>query len=85
MSQVTASVISLPVTVVCDSASNTTMTVAIASTSVGLPGSAGQQDVLLPPPLILIDTMRGIVGFIALPQQQSLPQMGPHDDMHVVR
>ena len=35
-------------------------------------------------PRIPMDTMKGIAGFAAVSQQQSLPQMGPQDRLPVV-
>ena len=46
----------------------TTVTVVIASTSVGLPRAPGWNNEVLPPPLILKDIMMGLAGFAALPQ-----------------
>ena len=45
------------------------MTVMLAPTSVGQT-TAGQHDVILPPKLILRDTIRGSVGQTTVPQQQ---------------
>ena len=39
------------------------MTVTIAPTSVGFAAALHQQDVVLLPPLIQMDTMRGTIGF----------------------
>ena len=57
------------VTVVWSSASPFTMTITVASTSVGLT-TFGQHDVVLPPELIPRDTMWDSVGLTIEPQQQ---------------
>ena len=49
--------------------SSISITVTLASTSLGLTTS-GQQDVVLPPQLILRDTVRDSVGLTTVPQQQ---------------
>ena len=46
-----------------------------ASISMSLTGVLGQNDVILPPPLILMDTVRDVAGFTALPQQQPQSQI----------
>ena len=77
MSQVTVTniTITLPVTGVCSGASLITMTIVMASTSVGQ-STSGQHDVVLLPQLILRDTMKGSVGITPmLQQQQSQSQM----------
>ena len=48
----------------------TTMTVSVVPTSVGLAAASCQNDLFLTPPLIPTDTVRGIVNFATLPQQQ---------------
>ena len=58
-----------PVTVVCYRASAITMTVTMASTSVGL-ATFGWYDVVLPLEMIQWDRMRGYVGLTIVPQQQ---------------
>ena len=67
MSQATAITTSPPVTVVCMCALTATR-LATVSTSVRLSGVPVQNDVL-PLPLILMNTMRGVAGFAALLQQ----------------
>ena len=41
----------------------------------GLSAAMGQNDVVLPPPLILMETVRGVVHFATVPQQQPQSQM----------
>ena len=41
----------------------------------GLDAASGRYDVVLPPPLILRDTIRGVVGLATVPQQQPQSQM----------
>ena len=60
-----------PVIVPCDGASTATTTVATASTSVGLPEIQGWQDDLPSPPLILMDIIRGVAEFAAVPTSVS--------------
>ena len=72
MSQVTATTTAPFVTVVCSGAPTTTMTVTIALTCMGLATALGQHFVVLPPPLILKGTMKGIGGLTSVLQQ--LPQ-----------
>ena len=55
-----------PVRVVCTGGMTATTTVAVSSTSVGLHGVLSQQDVLLSPPLILMDTTRCVASFNAV-------------------
>ena len=64
-----------PVTVVCTGASTATMTIMIAATSVRTAIVLVQNDVVLPPPLTLMDAVSGVAGFSVLLQQQSHPQM----------
>ena len=51
-------------TVVCSGASSATMTLPIDSSTVGLPGAQGWQEVLLIPPTILMDAIRGVARFM---------------------
>ena len=62
----------------------TTMTVIIASTSVGLPGAPDQQDVLPPPSQISVHIMKGIADFTTLSQQQPVAQMDPQESMPLI-
>ena len=81
MSQVTVTTTTAPVTVVCYWA--ITMTVTLVTTTVDLPAlgqhdvhtsmdvtKLGQHDVVLPPQLILRDSMRGSVGLATVSKQQ---------------
>ena len=61
MFQVTATTTTPPVTVLCSSSSSITMIVTMTPTAVDLVAS-GQYDVVLPPPLILRETVRGSIG-----------------------
>ena len=63
-------------TVVCSSAWITTIFVTVAVTSVRWAAAMGQHDVVLPPPLIPMDTIRGVVSLATVPQQQ------PHSLMY---
>ena len=56
MSQDTVTITVLPVTVLCFGTSSITTTVMMAPATVGPPAALGQQDVVLPPLLILRDT-----------------------------
>ena len=69
---VTSTTTSQSMTVMCSSATPSTMTVMMTPTSMGLT-ALGQHDVVLPPQLILRDTMRVSVDLATMPQQQ-LPQ-----------
>ena len=69
MSPFTVTATTLPVRIVCFRVSPFTMTVAVASTSVSL-AAATQHDVVLPPQLILRDTVRGSVSLTTVLQQQ---------------
>ena len=60
-----------PVIVVCSRALTTPSTFMMAVTTVGLSATQDQQDVVLPPPLILRDTIRGVVNLITVPQQHT--------------
>ena len=51
------------------------MTVTIAPTSIGLAVALSQHDVVLLPPLILRDTMKGVVGLTTVQQQKPQFQM----------
>ena len=53
---------------VCSAALTTTMTVTITPNAMGLAAALGQYDVNLQLPLILQDTMRGVVGLITVLQ-----------------
>ena len=57
-----------PVTAVCSSAVTTTMTAVMVPTSTVLAAALGH-DVVLLPPQILKDTVRGIVGLTTVLQQ----------------
>ena len=61
--------------VVCSSALTTAMTVTMAPSFVGLTSALIQHYVILLPPLILRDTVRGDVGLATVPQQESHSQM----------
>ena len=61
MSKITMTLTIPPVTGVCSSALTTAMTVASVSIFMGLGTALGKHDVVLPPPQILKDTLRGIV------------------------
>ena len=63
MSQVCTILTTLPMTFMCAGASTATMTLAVPSSSVGLPGLLGQQNELPLPPVILMDIMIGVSGF----------------------
>ena len=63
------------VTLVCSGTSITTMTVTMALTSVELTAALGQLNVVLTPPLILVDTMKGDVGLATVVQQQPQSMM----------
>ena len=76
MFQVTATTITEPVTVVCTRASLITMTVTVVPNSVGLAAS-GQHNVVLPPQLILRETMRGSLEHTVVLQQQQPPSQKP--------
>ena len=67
----------LPVIVVCSTASSTTMDVLMSATSIGLAAALGQHYEVLLPSLIPRDTVRGIVGLATAVQQQPQSQM-PH-------
>ena len=56
------------VTVVCAGALAITMAVMI---------TCSQQDELPPPLLFLMDSVKGVAGFAAVPQEQPVSQMGP--------
>ena len=62
MSDVTVTTTTPHVTVICSSVLTLATTVAVHRISVGLAVASGQHDVVLPPPLILRDTMRGVIG-----------------------
>ena len=68
MCQVTVTTAAPPMTVVCSSPAPITMTVAMAPT-VNL-AALYQHDVILLPPLILRDTVRGSVGLTTMPLHQ---------------
>ena len=51
------------------------MTVVNAPTSIGLLGVLGWQDELPPPPLIPVDTLRAVGGFVTMPQQKPSSQI----------
>ena len=63
------------VTVVFSRASTTTMPVTVASTSMELAVSLGQHNLVLLPPLILRDEIRGVLGLASMPQQQPQSHM----------
>ena len=67
ISQVTATTTTPPVTVVCSR--TISMTVTLVPTAVDLT-AFGQHDVVLPPQLILRNTVRGSVCLTTVPQQQ---------------
>ena len=69
MSQVIVITNNPPVVAACFGASSITNTVTMSTTTVGLTVS-GQHDVVLLPPLILRDTVRGSIGLITVSQQQ---------------
>ena len=69
MCQGTVTTITPPVTVVCSSATVTTMTLTIAPVPMQLASASVQHDVALPPPLILRDTIRGVAGLTTMPHQ----------------
>ena len=80
MSQVTMTTTTSPVTVVCSGAMLITVMVILAPTSVGQT-ALGQHDVVLPPQLILRDTLSDSAGLAIMPQHhllqsQSLPLAG---------
>ena len=56
-------------TAVYTGASTTTKTVKITPISMGLAAIFGQNDVVLPSVLTPLDTLDGVVGFFAMPQQ----------------
>ena len=58
------------VTVICTGAMTATVTVITVSTSLGLAGVVGENDVILPQPLAPIGTVKGVVGFAILLHQQ---------------
>ena len=66
MSQVMAT--PTTVTVVSTGAATATMGVTTAFTSIELVGVLDQNNVVLPPALILMDTVRGVAGFSVLLQ-----------------
>ena len=70
MSQATASNTILPVTVACTVALTATMIVMICFHLFGVSWSYGQNDVVLPPPMILMDIVKGVAGFAFLLKQQ---------------
>ena len=82
ISYIIATTISAPVTVVYKGILTNTMASAIASTLVRSTRAVGWQDLSLLS-LILIDTMRGVIGFAALPQQQPLAQISLEDRVPV--
>ena len=59
------------------------MTFAIASTLMGLPGVQGQNNELPPPPLIPVDTTKGVDWFAAVLQAQPPSQDGLQDKLPV--
>ena len=59
------------VTVVCSGTWTITVTVPIAPTSMGLAAALGPHDVALPPTLIPRETLRGVVGLVNVPQEES--------------
>ena len=63
MFHVTVTTDDTPVTVVCTGASTTAKTVAIAPTPMELAAALGQNDVVLQPPLILVDTASGVLSW----------------------
>ena len=48
------------------------MTFTVAATSVGL-ATSGQHDVVLPPKVIMRDTVKGSVGLATVPPQSQMP------------
>ena len=58
-----------PLTIQCSNTSPITSSVMMAASSVGL-ATSGLHNVVLPPQLILRDTMRGSCGHTIMPQQQ---------------
>ena len=74
MSQATLTTTTPPVTFVYSSASTKTTTVTMAPTSLGQTAALYQHDVL-PSPLILRDTIRGLVGLATVLQQHPQSQM----------
>ena len=75
MSQVTATPLMMVVYTGASAATTTVMTVSISE---GLAGVPSQNDMVLLQTLILMDTIRGVAGFAALPQQQ------PHSQRHII-
>ena len=75
MCQVTVTTTSPHMIVVCPGAVVTTVTVMMALTHMGLAAALGQHGVVLPPLLILRDTIRD-VGLTTVPQQQ-VPYASP--------
>ena len=73
MSQVTAITMTLSMIFVCSGALPTSMTVTTGPNSMGLAVASDQHDVVLPPLLMLRETVRGGIGFVVVPQQQ--PQL----------
>ena len=83
MSQVTAvptTTTTPPVTIMCSSGLSITTTVTVAPTT-GYLAIFGQHDVVLPPQLILRDTMRGSVGLANVLKQQQ-PQSHMPSEAH---
>ena len=70
MSQVTVTTTTPPTTVVCSGAATTTKTLTMLPTHEGQEAALCQHDVVVPPYLMLMDTMRCIVGLTTVLQQQ---------------
>ena len=68
MCQITVTIITLPVTAVCPHTLTTTTTVTILTDS-------GKNDVVLPPPLIQVDTVKDVAGSTTVPQPQPQSQI----------
>ena len=75
MCQVTVTTTTSPVTVSCSSASTTTITVTMAPTFMVLASALGQHDIVLTPPIIPRDTVRGVVDLYIVLHEQPQFQM----------
>ena len=73
VSQATVTTTTPPVTSVCSGAS--TMTVSVAPTSKGLAAALAKNDVVLQPPLIMADTVKGVVGLATMLLQEPQSKM----------
>ena len=79
MSQDMMTIASSPLMVLCSGTSSVTTTVMVAPAMVGPPAVSGQQDVVLPPSMLLREA-RDVVGLVLVLQQPPLSQV-PFQDI----